>query len=837
MASRSDTDFFDRSKDPALDELTEMAAVLCGADFAYIGWMDSNRLWFKSRYGFHASEQPRALSACQWMLDAAEPLLLRDATQDSRFPPEGITVPGAGHCRSYVGIPLIAGENHVVGSFAVIAREPHRFGSEHSTFLQILGRQVMTRLQLQVRIQDQEKLMRAKQHTERALAIERSFVAAALDSIPSLLAVLDTAGRFVRMNSSCAKLAGLSRSDTIGRSFAETFLQVKDHVWVSEMLTAAAAGAISGPHETLWRSSDPGPRQTSLRPHSDGLSASAASPAQRSPAAQAQGSLQTESAAAPAPFRRISWTLRPLDGPNGDIHYLIVCGQDVTEQREMETALLSSEARYRQAVENSLGLAFSCSMEGRFTSLNALTAQTLGYQLDELNGRAVFDLLDAAGARAFQACLHALHRENEWQGSLPLRRRDGVVRHIALRSRRVVLPGERPFAVHHGIDATEQHEAEEALQTAMRQRELVLDSVGDGIFGIDLTGRITFVNQAAARALGYGPEALTGRDLHETLHHSQADGNPCPRAANPILEAMKRSESVRLSGEVFWRQNSTQVPVEYNASPLIEAGQIAGMVVAFQDVSERRRLDKMKEEFISSVSHELRTPLTSLRASLGLIATGSFENRPEKRAQMMEMAIGSCDRLVRLVNNIVDFDGMRSGSLTLDRQPVEAALLLRRASDVAHSAALQAQINFRIEARAVSVLADKERILQVLNELVSNAIKFSLPQTTIHLSANPVENQSLAVPPHSSPSDARTTEVCFRVEDQGQGIAPEKLDSIFDRFQQGDASDSREGGGTGLGLALCRSIIEHHGGRLWAESTLGKGSSFLFTLPSADNPK
>jgi len=832
MASRSEFGFFDRSRDPALDELTEMAAVLCGADFAYIGWMDGGRLWFKSRYGFQANEQSRALSPCHWMLDAGEPMLLRDATQDSRFPPEGIALAGVGHCRSYVGIPLIAGGNHIVGTLAVIAAAPHRFGSEHSTFLQILGRQVMTRLQLQVRIHDQEQLMRAKQHAESALAIERSFVAAALDSIPSLLAVLDTAGRFIRMNSACAKLAGLGQSDSVGRSFAETFLDSKDRAWVSEKLGAATAGAVSGPHETAWRGSRP-----SSLPLPPGLNASATFPPTQAPADQAQGSLKTESVLPPEQYRRVSWTLRPLGGPDGDIHYLIVSGQDVTEQREMETALLSSETRYRQVVENSLGVAFSCSMEGRFTSLNAVTAQTLGYQVEDLNGRAVFDLLDGTGARTFQECLHTLHKQEEWQGSLPLRRRDGVVRHIALRSRKVILPGELPFAVHHGIDATEQHEAELALQTAMRQRELVLDSVGDGIFGIDLAGRITFVNQAAARALGHGPEGLTGRDLHEALHHSQADGNPCPRAANPILEAMKHRESVQLSGEVFWRRNGTQIPVEYNASPLMEAGQIVGMVVAFQDVSERRRLDKMKEEFISTVSHELRTPLTSLRASLGLIATGSFENRPEKRAQMVEMAIGNCDRLVRLVNNIVDFDGISNGRLALDRQPVDAALLLRRASDVAHSAALQAQINFRIEARPASVLADTERVLQVLNELVSNAIKFSPPQTTIRLSAKPAEDPSLDLAPLAGATDTRTTQICFRVEDQGQGIAPEKLESIFDRFQQGDSSDAREGGGTGLGLALCRSIIEHHGGRLWAESTLGKGSSFLFTLPSADNPK
>jgi signal transduction histidine kinase len=254
----------------------------------------------------------------------------------------------------------------------------------------------------------------------------------------------------------------------------------------------------------------------------------------------------------------------------------------------------------------------------------------------------------------------------------------------------------------------------------------------------------------------------------------------------------------------------------------MEEGRVSGMVVAFQDVSERRRLEKMKDEFISTVSHELRTPLTSLRASLGLVQSGSLDKRPEKQHQMVDMAIGNCDRLIRLVNDILDFDGVENGRLPLHRQPVEAIDLLRRAADVAHSAATQVHIGFKIEAPPATVFADEERVLQVLNELVANAIKFSPPSTTIRLAA-----QSAGM------NASGSNEICLIVEDQGRGIAPEKLERIFDRFQQGDASDSRALGGTGLGLALCRSIVEQHGGRIWAESEHGKGSKFLFTLPAA----
>jgi len=489
----------------------------------------------------------------------------------------------------------------------------------------------------------------------------------------------------------------------------------------------------------------------------------------------------------------------------------------VTDQRQAEMELLSSKARYREVVENSLGFVFTCSMEGRLTSLNAFTAETLGYRAEDLTGRAVAELLDSAGVAIFQDCLRTLETKDQWQGALPLRRSDGAFRRIAFRSRRMQLPGERPFVLNHGMDVTEQHEAEEALHLATRQRELILESVADGIYGIDLDGRLTFINHAGASALGYSTDQLTGRDVHQVIHHSHADGTPYSRSTSPILQAMRCREPIRMRNEVFWRRDGTSIPVEYSASPLIEDGRISGMVVAFQDVSERRRLEKMKDEFISSVSHELRTPLTSLRASLGLISSGTLDKRPEKQRQMIDMAIGNCDRLVRLVNDILDFDSVERGKLPLNRQPVEANDLLRRAADVAHTSASQVHIGFRIEAPQVQVLADEERILQVLNELVANAIKFSPPDTKIRLDAQPSGEH----------------EVCFIVEDQGRGIAQEKLEHIFARFQQGDASDSRALGGTGLGLALCRSIVEQHGGRIWAESTPGHGSRFQFTLPAA----
>ncbi len=793
-----DYEAFQFNSDPAFDEVVRLAAVISGAEFAYLGWMDATRLWFKSRHGFIAREQRRETSACRLVVESGEPLLVRDAAADASGS-AGIELEGAPACRSYLGVPLLDSENRVVGTLAVLAIAPNRFSKEHINLISILGRQVMTRVELQHRTRMQEYAQRGRARLERALSIERNFVAATLDSIPALVSVLDTAGRMVRLNRPAEDLTGLKLVDIVGRSFVEEVLVEREaRGWAEEKLRMAAAGQMSGPYENLWRT-DKGPA------------------------------------------RRVSWSVRPLRGPEGavgsdlasfasgqmnhsatpatgEVQYLIVSGRDVTGQRQAEQALLTSETRYKHVVENSLGFVFTCTLEGRLTSLNAFTAESLGYEPEELNGKPLSNLLGRQGLESFGESLKTVIKSGEYQGTIPFQRKDGLERQIAFRSRRMDLPGSPSFVLTHGMDVTEQHDAEEELNLVRRQRELILASVEDGIYGIDLEGRLSFINPAAEKLLGYRADELRGKDVHEMIHHSHADGTHHSKANCPIMNGLRRREAVRVRDDVFWRKDATTIPVEYVASPLLDEGQIAGMVVSFQDVSERRRLERMKDEFISTVSHELRTPLTSLRASLGLISSGTLDKRPEKQKQMLEVAIGNCDRLVRLVNDILDFDKVEKGSLPLHREVHKIGEILRRAADVEHQAALKAKITFRFDVpSSLSVDVDLDRILQVLAELVSNAIKFSPPQTIIKLAAQKLDRN----------------EVCVVVEDQGRGIAQEKLDLIFERFQQGDASDSRALGGTGLGLAICRRIVQQHGGRIWAESEPGKGSRLLFTVPAA----
>src|SRR5438046_5290756 len=169
-----------------------------------MGWLDFSRLWFKSRFGFNAAEQHRSSTACQYVVEKGKPLIIHDAASDPRFPPSGIEVAGGKPCRSYAGLPLRAANQHIIGTLAILARKPNQFSQEHVTLLEVVGRQIITRLELYNRIRAQEQAQRARQRTERALAMERCFVATTLDSIPASVLVLDTAGRVVRSDHTCA---------------------------------------------------------------------------------------------------------------------------------------------------------------------------------------------------------------------------------------------------------------------------------------------------------------------------------------------------------------------------------------------------------------------------------------------------------------------------------------------------------------------------------------------------------------------------------------------------------------------------------------------------------
>jgi signal transduction histidine kinase len=263
------------------------------------------------------------------------------------------------------------------------------------------------------------------------------------------------------------------------------------------------------------------------------------------------------------------------------------------------------------------------------------------------------------------------------------------------------------------------------------------------------------------------------------------------------------------------RESGRSFPVEFALMPMVEEGAPVGSVLSFRDISQRYALDHLKDEFISTVSHELRTPLTSIRGALGLLSAGMLGTVSDKAANLLRIAVSNSDRLVRLINDILDLERMQSGRAPLTFRSVALEELARQAIEAVQPMADSSEVHLLCEAAAVQhVEVDADRLLQVLTNLLSNAIKFSPPKSIVRVSI------------------ARSSDgVTLSVIDQGRGIPSDKLETIFDRFQQVDASDSRQKGGTGLGLAICRTIVQQHGGRIWAEQNGNQGSIFRVFLP------
>jgi signal transduction histidine kinase/DNA-binding response OmpR family regulator len=233
------------------------------------------------------------------------------------------------------------------------------------------------------------------------------------------------------------------------------------------------------------------------------------------------------------------------------------------------------------------------------------------------------------------------------------------------------------------------------------------------------------------------------------------------------------------------------------------------------DMTQHREMQRLKNQFTSVVSHELRTPLTSIRGSLGLMSGGALGEMPPQAQRMLSIAVTNTDRLIRLINDILDLERVESGDVAMEMKRLAAGEVVNEAVRDLEGMATEAGVRLEAVADGVLVSGDRDRLLQTLTNLIGNAIKFSEPGGLVRVLVE------------RSGEDAT-----FRVEDQGRGIPREKLDTIFEAFEQVDASDSREKGGTGLGLAISRMIVGRHGGRIWAESTLGSGSTFAFTIPA-----
>jgi PAS domain S-box-containing protein len=361
----------------------------------------------------------------------------------------------------------------------------------------------------------------------------------------------------------------------------------------------------------------------------------------------------------------------------------------------------------------------------------------------------------------------------------------------------------------------------EDASALLREREAlkasILSSIAEGTVVTDLHGRILSINPAMESLAGWPASDVLGKQFAEVYRIVDRDGEPIPWERTRLYEAI--ASGLTLAPEGYERTmvaaDGRRFPFGSTSAPLMDGdGRVCGGVELVRDVTREREIDQLKSSLISTVSHELRTPLTMIQGFSELLVTRSLDATSEKEA--LHQIRQASERLARLIDDLLSVARIESGRLAVRAEPVDIGVVI---DEVVASYAGDRAVSVDLDG-CPAALADRDKFVQIITNLVSNAVKYSAPGIPISISAR-----------------AEGSAVHVSVSDQGIGMDEEELAHLFERFYRSERSEVRSEAGTGLGLYITRSLVELQGGQIWASSTPGEGSTFVFTLPAANERK
>jgi len=607
------------------------------------------------------------------------------------------------------------------------------------------------------------------QRKQAELAAERSqkFLDAVIEGIPQPLFVKDSRHRWVLFNQRFCEMMGHERSALLGHSDPDIYPpDVVERFWAED--------------EESLRMSEP---------------------------------LYVESAVT-RPDGSTRWLLKSkqrIDLQDGA--HIVGISTDITSLKQAQTALEQSEESHRLLAEHSIDMILRIDPWGVLTYVSPASLSMLGYRPDEVVGRRVPDFVHPQDREEAARLYGEVVRLKTFHVfTCRLRNHSGGWVWVETSFRAIPDPDTgrtaQVIAVSRNVD--ERMQAAEALNRFKQ----ILDNTIDMIFMFDTdTLRYSYVNRGAADTLGYPREKLLGMAPWELR------GNITEAEYRKTIEAFLRGEiQSRQFETVHRRADGEVIPVDVSMQIIRRPGETGMFLSVTRDATERKKIERMKNEFVSTVSHELRTPLTAILGSLGLIAGGVAGELSEQAKKLIEIARKNGERLVRLINDILDMDKIESGKMRFDFQPHRIRPLLEQAVEAnrAYGDSLGVQFELRGEIPDRVVALDSDRFMQVMANLLSNAAKFSPSGGTVAIT-----------------SEVRPGGVRINVTDQGPGIPEHFRDKVFGKFCQADASDSRQKGGTGLGLSIVKAIMEKHGGEVGFDTEIGRGTTFHVTFPEA----
>lgn len=531
---------------------------------------------------------------------------------------------------------------------------------------------------------------------------------------------------------------------------------------------------------------------------------------------------------------RVEMSSYPLEFLGRKARMVLV--HDVTERESAAEALALSEEKYRTVIEQLQDVFFRTDTAGHWTFLNRAWTSLTGNDVTSSLGTHYLSYVHPSDRAVALNAIAPLTSGTAEKAMVEVRyfNASGGYRWVEASTHVVRGDNGRVLGTMGTLrDVTDRHEVNEERQRLETNIRQLLDASGEGIYGLDARGVISFVNRRGSEMLGYSAEELIGREMHALTHHSRPDGSPYPASECPIHRAAVEGVPCEVSDEVMWRKDGRDMQVEYVASPVVEQGRLTGAVVNFRDITARKHAEfelivardaaesasRAKSDFLARMSHELRTPLNSIIGFANVLRKNRTDTMTEDQLSFANRIATNGLHLLALINDILDLSKIEAGRMTLDISAVMLDTLVRETIDELEGEAKDRPVEVRAEIPEVirSIGTDAARMKQVLINLIGNSLKFTESGEVVVS----VEADAMGVPKRIS------------VRDTGIGIPKDRLDAIFNVFEQAESVTSRRFGGTGLGLAISRSLCELMGHRLEVESVEGVGTTMTIRLGTA----
>jgi PAS domain S-box-containing protein len=523
-------------------------------------------------------------------------------------------------------------------------------------------------------------------------------------------------------------------------------------------------------------------------------------------------------------FHNVQISYIPLRDEKGNVKEILGIMHDVTKRKHMEERLKDSEERFRRVLENIPDIVALYDRDLRIQYLNGDTGQLIGYETSHYIGRKVEEVWPPEIYTTILPALEETLRTSkpsvvETDVSIP-----EVGRRILQITCIPILDKNGGVKEILGIthDITKPKLAELKIKESEEKLRLILESVPHGLAVTDTAGIILQANPVMVKLTGYSAEELQNMPCWYLFIESDQNRLMCDRE-----ETIKNDASGTYT-YTLKRKDGSECLVEINRAVVKdESGKAIGVVSVLQDLTERRlaeeehrknveyvELDKLKANLLSTVSHELRTPLAGIKGYTTMLLTYHKQIKKAEEWETLKTIDQSADRLMELIEHLLDMSRLDAGLLRLNLQPVKPRDILIKAIEEARLRSPDHTFIQDIRPRLPAITADARRLRQIIDNLVDNAVKYSEEGTEVTLRAEVKENA-----------------LQISVTDQGRGIPEAEIPKLFERFYRITEKLKKDPGGFGLGLSLCKALVEAHGGRIWLESDIGKGSTFYFTIP------